>query len=88
MASRVGASSTSESLVDKMLQMLFLGCAGTAAGLSWSWSAIDAGSLVVRERLLGLASIGLQLVLAAALSHSICQGGVEKRSKVVSKVSS
>ena len=26
-----------------------LGCAGTAAGLSWSWSAVDAGCLVAQE---------------------------------------
>ena len=52
MASSVDASSSSESCVDKMLQMLSLGHAGTVAGLSWSWSAVGANSWVAQELLL------------------------------------
>ena len=34
-------------LVDCVMQMLLLGCVGTAAGLSWCWSAVGSCCCVV-----------------------------------------
>ena len=47
MASSVGTSPNSVVVVDLVMQMLLLGCTGTAAGLSWCWSAVGAVCCVV-----------------------------------------